>query len=201
LSATEEIHPLDRAGWRSWLEQHHTVWREVWLVSWKRSTGRPSIPYGETVEEALCFGWVDGIPAPIDDQRTKRRFAVRKPGSPWTAANRERVERMLKLGLMRPAGLAAVERAKRDGSWTAHDQIETIEIPDDLAAALDQLPDARRTFDSFPPSVRRDILEWIGQAAKPETLVRRITSTAASASGGEIVKHSRASRTTTDSAS
>jgi uncharacterized protein YdeI (YjbR/CyaY-like superfamily) len=198
LSAAEEIHPLDRAAWRAWLEQHHVDRREVWLVSWKKSTGKPGIPYREAVEEALCFGWVDGIPAPIDDQRTKRRYAVRKPGSPWTASNRDRVERMLELGLMRPAGLAAVERAKRDGSWTVYNEIESITIPGDLAAALDQLPQARRTFDSFPPSIRRDILEWIAQAAKPETRARRITNTASSAARGEMVKHSRVSRTTTD---
>jgi uncharacterized protein YdeI (YjbR/CyaY-like superfamily) len=192
---TDEVHPLDRAAWREWLEQHHADQREVWLVSWNKATGRPNIPHGETVEEALCFGWVDGIPAAVDEQRTKRRFAPRKPLSPWTAANRDRAERMIRLGLMRPAGLAAVKRAKRDGSWTAHDRIEAIEIPADLAASLDGLPDARRSFDRFPRSIRRDILEWIEQAAKPETRARRIAKTAAAASSGVIVNHSRASRT------
>jgi uncharacterized protein YdeI (YjbR/CyaY-like superfamily) len=192
---TDEIHPIDRVAWREWLERHHADQSEVWLVSWKKATGRPSIPYGEMVEEALCFGWVDGIPAPVDEQRTKRRFAVRKPGSPWTAANRDRVERMVRLRMMRPAGLAAVERAKTDGSWTARDRIQAIETPADLMAALDELPDARQSFDRFPPSIRRDILEWIEQAARPETRARRIANTAASASSGAIVKHSRASRT------
>jgi uncharacterized protein YdeI (YjbR/CyaY-like superfamily) len=121
-------HPT-RAEWRAWLEQHHAQTEGVWLISYKKSTGKPRVEYNEAVEEALCFGWVDSKPNKLDDERSMLWFAPRKPGSGWSRLNKERVERMMAAGLMTPAGLEKVEAAKQDGSWNALDAIEALDIP------------------------------------------------------------------------
>ena len=139
----------DRATWRSWLEVNHATARGAWLVTWRRGHG-PVLAYEEAVEEALCFGWVDSTAGRVDDRRSKLYFAPRKPGSGWAATNKARVERLLAAGLMAPAGIAAVERAKADGSWTSLDAIELGIIPDDLVAALAAHPPAAVQLRGIP---------------------------------------------------
>lgn len=173
------VHPLSRAEWRAWLEQHHGRAAGVWMISYKQAAGKPRVTYDEAVEEALCFGWVDSKPGKLDAERTMLYFAPRKAGSGWARPNKERVERMLAAGLMAPAGLAKVEAAKRDGSWAMLDAVEDLVIPDDLGAALDSYPAARANFEAFPRSARRGILEWIVQAKTPATRARRVAETAA----------------------
>ena len=180
-----EIHVETRAQWREWLVQHHAEYGGVWAVTWRKSTGRAAPSYDALVEEALCVGWVDSVQRAIDEERTALRFSRRKRGSGWARTNKERVARLSAAGLMLPAGIAAVEAAKADGSWSLLDEVERGVVPDDLAAALDARPPARAEFDGFPPSVRRGILEWIVQARRPETRARRIAETAELAQRGE----------------
>ncbi|MCS6848278.1 MAG: YdeI/OmpD-associated family protein [Anaerolineae bacterium] len=172
------VHPKTRAEWRAWLAEHHQREAGVWLITYKKATGKPRIDYDEAVEEALCFGWVDSKPAKLDDERSMLYFAPRKPGTGWSKHNKERVEKLIAAGLMMPAGLAKVEAAKRDGSWSQLDAVEALEIPPDLEQALAAYPNARRHFDAFPRSVKRSILEWISNAKKPETRAKRIAETA-----------------------
>ncbi|HYR07894.1 MAG TPA: YdeI/OmpD-associated family protein [Longimicrobium sp.] len=174
----DSVHPASRAEWRAWLQKHHARGEGVWLVSYKKAAGKPRVEYDEAVEEALCFGWVDSKPARLDDERSMLYFAPRKPKSGWSGINKERVERLIAAGLMAPAGLAKVEAAKADGSWSKLDAATALEIPPDLEAALDALPSARANFDAFPPSARRAILEWISLAKKPETRANRVQETA-----------------------
>jgi uncharacterized protein YdeI (YjbR/CyaY-like superfamily) len=171
-------HPLSRAEWRAWLAQNHTQKEGVWLISYKKATGKPRFEYDEAVEEALCFGWVDSKPAKLDDERSMLWFAPRKPRTNWSKPNKDRVERLTAAGLMMPAGLAKVEAAKADGSWNALDGVEALEMPEDLDAALKQFPHAGANFEAFPRSVKRGILEWILNAKKPETRAKRIEETA-----------------------
>jgi uncharacterized protein YdeI (YjbR/CyaY-like superfamily) len=171
-------HPLSRAEWRAWLAQNHTQKEGVWLISYKKATGKPRFEYDEAVEEALCFGWVDSKPAKLDDERSMLWFAPRKPRTNWSKPNKDRVERLTAAGLMMPPGLAKVKAAKADGSWNALDGVEALEMPDDLDAALNQFPHARANFEAFPRSVKRGILEWILNAKKPETRAKRIEETA-----------------------
>ncbi|MBD2257401.1 YdeI/OmpD-associated family protein [Pseudanabaena sp. FACHB-2040] len=171
-------HPLTRAEWRAWLEGNHTRKEGVWLVSYKKNTGKPCFEYGDAVEEALCFGWIDSKPNKLDDERSLLWFAPRKSGTGWSKLNKERVERLLAAGLMAPAGLAKVEAAKKDGSWTALDAVEALEIPDDLAAAFVLCPGSADNFEAFPRSAKRGILEWISTAKRPETRAKRIAETA-----------------------
>ncbi|MBK8049692.1 MAG: YdeI/OmpD-associated family protein [Anaerolineales bacterium] len=172
------IHPLTRPEWRAWLEQNHSRRDGVWVITYKKATGKPRIDYEESVEEALCYGWIDSKPNKLDDERSLLWFAPRKPGSGWSKPNKERVERLMAAGLMAPAGLAKIEAAKADGSWFALDGVEALEIPTDLGEALDATPPARQYFEAFPPSVKRGILEWILNAKQPTTRAKRIAETA-----------------------
>jgi uncharacterized protein YdeI (YjbR/CyaY-like superfamily) len=183
------VHPLSRAEWRQWLQANHARTTGVWLVSYKKVTGKPRFDYGDAVEEALCFGWIDSKPNKLDDERTLLWFAPRKPGTGWSRPNKERIDRMLKAGLMAEAGLAKLAQAQRDGSWTKLDEVENLSIPDDLAAALAENPQAAVNFDAFPRSAKRGILEWILNARTAETRERRISETARLAA-----KNARANR-------
>jgi uncharacterized protein YdeI (YjbR/CyaY-like superfamily) len=179
------IHPQTRAEWRSWLEQHHTRQEGIWLISYKKGTGKPRFDYDEAVEEALCFGWIDSKPNKLDEERSLLWFAPRKPRTGWSKLNKERVERLIKQGQMMPAGLAKVTTAQQDGSWNVLDAIEALEIPPDLEQALAAYETARQNFDAFPKSVKRGILEWIAAAKKPETRAKRVTETAQLAAQNE----------------
>lgn len=172
------IHPKTRAEWRAWLEQNHTRTQGVWLISYKKVTGKPRFEYDEAVEEALCFGWIDSKPNKLDEERSLLWFAPRKRGTGWSKLNKERVERLIEQGLMMPAGLAKVEAAKEDGSWNALDAIEALEIPPDLEEALTAYSEAKQNFEAFPRSAKRGILEWIVSAKKPETRAKRVAETA-----------------------
>jgi uncharacterized protein YdeI (YjbR/CyaY-like superfamily) len=170
-------HPKTRTEWRLWLETHHTRAEEVWLISYKKATGKPRFDYNDAVEEALCFGWIDSKPSKLDDERSMLWFAPRKPGSGWSKINKERVETAIAAELMMPAGLAKIEAAEQDGSWSSLDAIETLEIPSDLQLKLDGNAVAKQYFNAFPRSVKRGILEWIANAKRPETRAKRIEET------------------------
>ena len=144
------IHPLTRAEWHAWLEDNHGRAEGVWLISYKKATGKPRIEYEEAVEEALCYGWIDSKPNKLDAERSLLWFAPRKSGTGWSKPNKERVARLLAAALMAPAGLAKIEAAQADGSWYALDAVEALEIPADLDQALAGNPTARRYFDAFP---------------------------------------------------
>lgn len=171
------VHPETRAEWRAWLEQHHTRTEGIWLISYKKSSGKQQLTYEDVVEEALCYGWIDSKGNKLDDERTMLWMAPRKPGSGWSKPNKERVERLTAAGLMAPAGLAKIAAAKQDGSWAALDAVEALEIPPDLQAALDENPTAQGYFAAFPRSVKRGILEWIANAKKAETRSKRVEET------------------------
>jgi uncharacterized protein YdeI (YjbR/CyaY-like superfamily) len=177
-----ERHPhvevTTRGQWRAWLAEHHADAPGVWLVTFKKATGDRYVPYEDTVEEALCFGWIDSVRRRVDEERSRLLFTPRRSGSAWSRPNKERVERLLADGRMTPAGQAAVDAARADGTWEKLDRVEDLVEPDDLREALDADPDARRHWDAFPRSARRGILEWIGTAKKPETRAKRVGETA-----------------------
>ncbi|PAX07686.1 YdeI/OmpD-associated family protein [Sphingomonas lenta] len=166
-----------RAEWRAWLLAHHAQAESVWLVGWKKGRG-PYVPYGELRDEALCFGWVDSRPAKLDADRSMLLMSPRKRGSGWSAVNKARVAALEAAGLMHAAGLAKMDAAKRDGSWSKLDAVDALTVPDDLATALDAHPPAAERLAAFPPSVRRGILEWIAQAKRAKTRAMRVEETA-----------------------
>lgn len=174
----ERVQVESRLEWRAWLEKNHQNESGVWLVIFKKHCGDKYVSYDDIVEEALCFGWVDSRPRKLDEDRSMLWLSPRKAGSGWSKLNKERVERMTAAGLMTPTGLAKIEAAKQDGSWTALDAIEALEIPPDLETALASYDSARQHFEAFPRSVKRSILEWIAAAKKPETRAKRVAETA-----------------------
>jgi uncharacterized protein YdeI (YjbR/CyaY-like superfamily) len=179
------FHPETREAWRDWLGVNHPTATGVWLVTWKKASGRPRLPYAEAVEEALCVGWVDSVARGIDDDRSRLLFTPRARGSGWSRSNKERIARLSAEGLMLPAGIAVIDAAKADGSWSLLDEVEDLVEPAELRAALDADPAARASWDGFPRSAKRAILEWIVQAKRPETRERRIREAAEAASRGE----------------
>lgn len=179
------VHADDRATWRAWLVANHATATGAWLVTWRRRSGRAGLDYEAAVEEALCVGWVDSTGGRFDDDRGKLYFAPRKPRSVWAASNKARVERLIRDGLMLPAGLAAIERAKSNGSWEVLDRVERLEVPPDLALALAGHDAAAANFDAFPPSARRMLLAWIATAMRPETRAARVSRVAAAAARNE----------------
>jgi uncharacterized protein YdeI (YjbR/CyaY-like superfamily) len=181
-------HAETRDAWRAWLQAHHATARGVWLASWKRSTGRPAVPYAEVVEEALCFGWIDSTVNTLDAERGLQLLTPRRRRSSWTRLNRDRVERLESLGLMTEAGRRAVDAAKANGSWTLYDAIEDLLEPDDLTAALDRVPRARANWDAFPPSARKAMLWWVVSASGSDTRARRIATIASRAEQGRRVQ-------------
>ncbi|HUQ42819.1 MAG TPA: YdeI/OmpD-associated family protein [Candidatus Limnocylindria bacterium] len=178
------VHAEDRASWRTWLEANHATAAGAWLVSWRRGEG-PRVEYEEAVEEALCFGWIDSQGSNIDERRSKQYYAPRKSNSGWAATNKARIERLSAAGLMAPAGLTAIERAKANGSWTLLDAVEAGIVPEDLAHALAEHSPATANFEAFPKSARRALLAWIAQAKRPETRAARILETAVRAARNE----------------
>jgi uncharacterized protein YdeI (YjbR/CyaY-like superfamily) len=178
------LQPADRSDWRSWLEENAGTSRGVWLVIWKAHTGK-RLEYEGLVEEALCFGWIDSRAETIDADRSMIRFTPRKRGSGWSRINKERVERLDRAGLMTDAGLAVIDAAKTDGSWTVLDDVEALVVPDDLEEAMANRPGAKDHWETFPPSARKAILGWIAQARRDTTRASRVTETAERASRGE----------------
>jgi uncharacterized protein YdeI (YjbR/CyaY-like superfamily) len=159
--------------WRAWLQANHATATGAWLVGWRRGHG-PLVDYGEAVEEALCFGWIDSTGGTIDERRSRLYFAPRNPRSGWARSNKERVERLIAEGRMAAAGLAAIERAKENGSWTLLDDVEAGVVPDDLARALAAHEPATVNFAAFSKSAKRAMLEWVAQARRAETGAQRI---------------------------
>jgi uncharacterized protein YdeI (YjbR/CyaY-like superfamily) len=175
----------DRAAWRSWLASNHATARGVWLVTWRPRSGRRGLEYEDAIQEALCFGWVDSTAGKVDDDRGKLYFAPRKPRSGWSASNKARIDRLIAEGKMMPAGTAAIDRARANGSWTVLDSVERLEVPDDLAHALLASPPAATTFAAFPPSARKQMLGWVAMAVRPETRTARIAAITEAAARGE----------------
>jgi uncharacterized protein YdeI (YjbR/CyaY-like superfamily) len=185
------VHVETRQEWREWLMNNHTRGVGVWLVSWKRTTGRPALTYEEIVEEALCFGWIDSKANTLDDERSMLTISPRKPGSGWSRPNKERIARLEAAGLMMPAGAAVIERARADGSWTKLDDVENLVVPGDLAAAFAANPGSAEQWEAFPRSAKRAILDWIVQAKTDTTRSKRVNETAELAARGERANQPR----------
>ncbi len=181
MSEPDILTVRNRAELRKWLKKNHETWSDsLWLATYKKH--HPDyLPWGQAVEELLCWGWVDAQVAALDEDRMKHRIAPRKETSAWSAVNKEIVERMRAEGQMTDAGEAKIAAAKANGMWGFLDDVERLEVPDDLAQALG---DAREIWDAYPRSVKRGTLEWIKTAKTAPTRTRRIDDVAQSAGAG-----------------
>lgn len=169
-----EFTPSSRQDWRNWLSQNHETSDEVWLVFFKKSTGKSTLPYNDAVEEALCFGWIDGKKRGLDQERYAFRFTPRKPDSLWSSSNKQRVEKLLEQGAMTPAGRQCVEKARETGVWDRIPDTErSYSMPAELLEALERSPKAREFFDSLAPSYRKKYITWVASAKREATRLRR----------------------------
>ncbi len=169
-----------RADLRAWLAENHGRSASVWVVIWKKHTAH-YVPFGDLVEELLCWGWVDSRTRGVDQDRSSVLIAPRNPQSAWSAVNKAKVEAARASGAMTPAGEALIAAAKANGMWHFLDDVERLERPADLTEALGG---AQGAWDAWPRSIRRATLEWIKTAKTPETRARRIAETAAAAREG-----------------
>lgn len=182
------LFPKNQQEWRQWLEENHQTETSVWLGYHKIKSGVPSIRYDEAVNEALCFGWIDSTARPIDDISYKQYFCRRKPKSVWSRVNKEKVARLSEQGLMAEAGLACIEVAKGNGSWTILDDAENLILPEALRVALEQQPNAFAFYESLSRTNKRNVLQWLSLAKRPETIQKRIQDIVDNALEGQLPK-------------
>lgn len=182
-------HPKNRQQWRQWLQKNHASSPGIWMIYYKKESGKPRVTYDEAVEEALCFGWIDSLPKKLDDQRAMLKFTPRKPKSVWSKLNKNRIQELIERGLIMSPGMAAVELAKSNGSWdtlTASDEsAETNKFPADLMTHFQKNKKACQNFENFSLSIRRQFLSWIDSAKRPETRKIRIAQTVKMSAAGK----------------
>lgn len=165
----------DPADLEAWLEENHDACEGVWLKIAKKGAPEPSVTYGEALELALCFGWIDSQKRGLDETHFLQRFTPRRPRGRWSKINREKAEALIAAGRMRPAGLAEVEAARDDGRWeAAYEGQRTAAVPPDLQRELDGNPAAAGFFASLDSANRYAILYRLDEAKRPETRERRL---------------------------
>jgi uncharacterized protein YdeI (YjbR/CyaY-like superfamily) len=178
MAPTEElpiVEARDQAAWRRWLSAHQAREAGVWLKLAKKGSPTPSVTYGEAVEEALCFGWIDGQIRRFDEHFYLQRFTPRRPRSKWSRINREKASMLIEAGRMHPSGLAQVEAAKADGRWeAAYPGQSQASVPDDLQAALERNPAAQRFFETLTGSTRYAFLYRLHDVRDPQRRAKRI---------------------------
>jgi uncharacterized protein YdeI (YjbR/CyaY-like superfamily) len=163
----------DRAAWHDWLAEHGASENEVWLVYQKAGTGKATISYQDSLEEALCFGWVDSLIQKIDEEKYARKFTPRKAGSKWSELNKHLVAKLIQEGRMNAAGLAKVDFPLEEAPATRPKR-PALPTPDWLKAGLMDSPKAWENFQKLAPSHQRNYIGWISDAKKEETRQRRI---------------------------
>lgn len=167
-----------RTTFRTWLEEHHDTADELWVGYYKVEADESGIGYGESVEEAICFGWIDGLINGIDDGTYKRRFTPRKPDSKWSKKNRERVEAMIDAGKMTPAGLESVDAARESGEWEAAYRVgEDHDVPEELQYALKENEAAWENFQDYSNTDQHVFVRLVDEAKTDETKRERIERT------------------------
>lgn len=175
MKIIDELYVTNRHDWREWLRKNHDTKREVWLIYYKKHTGRLSIPYDDAVEEALCFGWIDSIIKKINNEKFARKFTPRKSKSKWSEANKRRATKMIKEGKITEAGLAKIMEAKKSGEWfkTVPARKELV-IPSYMKEALAKNKKALTNFNNLAKSYKKQYVRWITSAKSEETRRRHL---------------------------
>ena len=173
---------------RSWLFDNADRDDGVWLVTSKKHVPDRYVSTSEVLDELLCFGWVDGVRRALDDDRTMQLISPRRTRV-WARSYKERADRLIASGRMRPEGMASIEASKRSGSWDLMDDVDALIVPSDLRAALDGSPMAGEWFDAAAPSYRRNLLRWVALAKTQPTRARRIDRIVETAGRGERIRN------------
>ena len=171
----KQVYVRTRKEWRDWLNQNHDKSNGIWLVFYKKHTGKATLEYDEAVEEALCFGWIDSIIKKIDDGKYVRKLTPRKADSRWSELNKKRITKLKKQGLLTEAGIVKVREAKASGLW---DRPDRPQIPSnafrELESALAKNKKAKSFFDQLTPSYQKRFIGWISAAKRQDTKERRL---------------------------
>ncbi len=165
----EIFYPKSPKEWRKWLEKNHDKKDAVWLMYYKKASGKPSLTWSEAVDQALCFGWIDSKHVGIDHESSKQYFCKRKLKSTWSKINKQKIEKLNAEGLITEAGFKSIENAKANGSWTLIDDIDNLVIPPDLALLFKQNKTTRERFEKLSESAKKMLLYKLKSAKRPET--------------------------------
>ena len=154
--------------WRDWLHENHIDSSGVELIFYRVNSENESMRWEEAVQVALCYGWIDSTVRKLDEERRKQAFGPRKDKSVWSKVNKNYIEKLIQEGLMHESGIAKIEIAKQNGSWTSLDSVENHEMPTDLEIAFTQNPKALENYQNFSPSYRKSYLYWLNQAKRDQ---------------------------------
>ena len=189
MEPTDITHFADANAFRQWLSECHVTHDELWVGFWKKATGRPSITWPESVDEALCFGWIDGIRKKVDDEAYTIRFTPRRPGSIWSSRNVERFEVLLAEGRIEPSGQAARGKRTQDKSGIySYEQDAPQELSRAYLTRLQDHPAAWEDWESRPPGYKRQVAHWVMNAKRESTRERRLAALIEDCAAGRKIK-------------
>lgn len=174
MEITKKVFMKDRNEWRKWLEKNHSSVSEIWLVFYKKHSGKPSVRYDEAVEEALCYGWIDGIAKSIDGECYAQRFTPRKNDKNWSELNKSRVAELIKNGKMTSAGMEKFNYSKNDSPSKLNRNTISLDVSSEFLSALKSNSPALAFFNSLAPTYRKQFVMWINSAKREETKLKRI---------------------------
>ncbi|HWP81141.1 MAG TPA: YdeI/OmpD-associated family protein [Bacteroidota bacterium] len=160
------LYVKNRQEWRRWLSKHHRTAKDIWLIYYKKGSTKRRIPYNDAVEEALCFGWIDSIVKAIDSERYVQRFSPRRPGSPFSAMNLERIRRLIAQRKMTRFGLEALKKSRKPHFVESLDQPGGFSVAEDILKELQKHPKVWKNFQKFPSSYKRIRIGWIEAARR-----------------------------------
>jgi uncharacterized protein YdeI (YjbR/CyaY-like superfamily) len=176
MEMEQTLYVSERREWRQWLAKHHATCKEIWLIYYKKESGKPRIPYADAVEEAICYGWIDSVIQSIDTEKFAQKFTPRTNVENWSPLNCQRVHKLKAAGLLTPAGLAKIPQRVLETTPPAKRPVRPEPpMPAILKEALAANPKAKAFFESLAPSYRRPFCWWIGSAKREETLRKRLT--------------------------
>ncbi|MBT8326221.1 MAG: YdeI/OmpD-associated family protein [Bacteroidia bacterium] len=174
MKDVEEFCPVSKSDWRKWLQLNHNNKEAVWLIFYKKKSPSYNLSWNESVDEALCFGWIDSVKKTIDDEKYKQYFSKRKAKSNWSTINKDKVKTLIEQGLMEERGYNSIKVAKENGSWTLLDDVEALVTPEDLLEKFANYKGSLEYFDNLSNSAKKILLYWVVSAKRKETRQKRI---------------------------
>ncbi len=182
MKDVEDYYPYDQQDWRKWLELNHNKKEAIWLIFYKKKSPKYNLSWSASVDEALCFGWIDSTKKRVDTEKYKQYFSRRKAKSNWSKINRDKVKILIEQELMKEEGYKSIEIAKENGSWTFLDEVEALLIPEDLKGEFENYKGSMEYFEGLSKSAKKILLYWVISAKSKETRQKRILEIAENAS-------------------